>query len=166
MAGELTSADLDVERCCKEFAAKLQLLAARAQRLGGSDDAVEQELISLKGLAETMSKADLQAKLDELVQQMDAAEGATHSSTGKWVQVVHTGSDTLSMYSPEFYQKCFPELFPYGDGVYGLPRDTPLTFREWASYLLARVELEYEISDVATSDSLPETPFQPPIIPR
>jgi len=54
-----------------------------------------------------MSKADLQAKLDELVQQMDAAEGATHSSTGKWVQVVHTGSDiciyTLSMYSPEFY---------------------------------------------------------------
>ena len=97
---------------------------------------------------------------------MDAAEGASRSSTGKWVQVVHTGSDTLSMYSPEFYQKCFPELFPYGDGVYGLPRDTPLTFREWASYLLARVELEYEISDVATSDSLPETPFQPPIIPR
>ena len=166
VAGELTSADLDVERCCKEFAAKLQLLAARAQRLGGSDDAVEQELTSLKALAETMSKADLQAKLDELVQQMDAAEGATRSSTGKWVQVVHTGSDTLSMYSPEFYQKCFPELFPYGDGVYGLPRDTPLTFREWASYLLARVELEYEISDVATSDSLPETPFQPPIIPR
>lgn len=95
-----------MERCCKEFAAKLQLLAARAQRLGGSDDAVEQELTSLKALAETMSKADLQAKLDEFVQQMDAAEGATHSSTGKWVQVVHTGSDiciyTLSMYSPEF----------------------------------------------------------------
>ena len=75
VAAELTSADLDVERCCKEFAAKLQLLAARAQRLGGGDDAVEQELTSLKALAETMSKADLQAKLDEF--------GATDGCCGR-----------------------------------------------------------------------------------
>ena len=145
-AGEVGSADLDVERCCKEFAAKLTLLASRAQRVGGVDD-LEEQLTSLKSLAETMSKAELQAKLDDLVTQIEAAESGAATSSGKWVQVVHTGSSTLSMYSCEFYQKCFPELFPYGDGVYGLPRDAPLTFREWASYLLDRVELEYEASD-------------------
>ena len=189
VAGEVTSADLDVERCCKEFAAKLSLLASRAQRVGGVDD-VEEELSSLKSLAENMSKADLQAKLDDLVKQIDAAEAGASTSSGKWVQVVHTGTATLSMYSCEFYQKCFPELFPYGDGVYGLQRDTPLTFREWASYLLERVELEYEVADLKKDDSVCEDPnrsgsvlaesaaepskgsgsvlveFQPPIIPR
>ena len=49
------------------------------------------------------------------------------------------------MYHAEFWQKCFPELFPYGDGVFGLRRATPLTFREWAAYLLERVELEYDV---------------------
>ena len=189
VAGEVTSADLDVERCCKEFAAKLSLLASRAQRVGGVDD-VEEELSSLKSLAENMSKADLQAKLDDLVKQIDAAEAGAATSSGKYVQVVHTGTETLSMYSCEFYQKCFPELFPYGDGVYGLQRDTPLTFREWASYLLERVELEYEVADLKKDDSVCEDPnrsgsvlaesaaepskgsgsvlveFQPPIIPR
>ena len=100
-----------MERCCKEFAAKLQLLAARAQRLGGGDDAVEQELTSLKALAETMSKADLQAKLDELVQQMDAAEGATYSSTGKWVQVVHTGVIPCRCIHLNFIRNVFRNYF-------------------------------------------------------
>lgn len=153
VAGEVTSADLDVERCCKEFAAKLSLLASRAQRVGGVDD-VEEELSSLKSLAENMSKADLQAKLDDLVKQIDAAEAGAATSSGKYVQVVHTGTETLSMYSCEFYQKCFPELFPYGDGVYGLQRDSALTFREWASYLLERVELEYEVVDQKKDDSV------------
>ncbi|CAE7279356.1 unnamed protein product, partial [Symbiodinium microadriaticum] len=49
------------------------------------------------------------------------------------------------MYHAEFWQKCFPELFPYGDGVFGLRRASPLTFREWAAYLLERVELEYDV---------------------
>eukprot|EP00435_Cladocopium_sp_Y103_P040571 s119_g11.t1 len=101
-----------------------------------------------------MSQADLQSKLDELVKQIESAETGSAASSGKWVQVVHTGTDILSMYSAASYQKCFPALFPYGDGVYGLPRDSPLTYREWASYLLMRVELEY-------GDS-----FQPPHIPR
>ena len=165
-AGEVSAADLDVERCCKEFAAKLSLLAARAQRAGGVDD-LQEQVTNLKSLAETMSKADLQAKLDDLVAQIEAAESGAATSGGKWVQVVYTGSGPLSMYSCEFYQKCFPELFPYGDGVYGLPRDTPLTFREWASYLLDRVELEYEAADELEGSGLvPAAPFQPPSIPR
>ena len=30
--------------------------------------------------------------------------------------------------------------------VYGIVRDTPLTFREWAAYLFERAELEYEVA--------------------
>ena len=178
VAGEVTSADLDVERCCKEFAAKLSMLSSRVHRVGGVED-MEEQLSSLKSLAETMSKADLQAKLDDLVKQIDAAEAGSDTSSGKWVQVVHTGSENLSMYSSEYYQKCFPELFPYGDGVYGLQRDTQLTYREWASYLLERVELEYAVDSsrrseeadsrgsVLEADSRGAVPvFQPPIIPR
>ena len=178
VAGEVSSADLDIERCCKEFAAKLSMLASRAHRAGGVED-MEEQLSSLKSLAKTMSKADLQAKLDDLVNQIDAAESGTRTSSGKWVQAVHTGSDTLSMYSCEYYQKCFPELFPYGDGVYGLQRDTQLTFREWASYLLERVELEYAVAQSGHGDDAvgqsghgdqddpsDASEFQPPIIPR
>ena len=167
VAGEVTTADLDVERCCKEFAAKLSMLASRAHRAGGED--MEEQVTSLKSLAETMSKADLQAKLDDMVRQIDAAESGSGNSSGKWVQVVHTGSDTLSMYSCEYYQKCFPELFPYGDGVYGLQRDTQLTFREWASYLLERVELEYVVAQSGHGDQddpSVASEFQPPMIPR
>ena len=136
---------------------------------------MEEQLSSLKSLAETMSKADLQAKLDDLVKQIDAAEAGSDTSSGKWVQVVHTGSETLSMYSAEYSQTCFPELFPYGDGVYGLQRDTQLTYREWASYLLERVELEYAVDSSRRSEgadsrgSVPEADsrgavpvFQPP----
>lgn len=165
VAGEVTTADLDVERCCKEFAAKLSILSSRAQRAGGVAD-MEEQLTSLKSLAETMSKADLQAKLDDLVRQIDAAETGATTSSGKWVQVVHTGTETLSMYSCQFYQKCFPELFPYGDGVYGLQRDTALTFREWASYLLERVELEYVEYSFDDNGPIPDREFQPPNIPR
>ena len=168
VAAEVNTADLDVERCCKEFAANLSTLASRAHRADVGQD-MEEQLSSLKSLAETMSKADLQAKRDDLVKQIDAAESGPRTSSGKWVQVVHTGSETLSMYSCEYYQKCFPELFPYGDGVYGLQRDTQLTFREWASYLLERVELEYSVAQSGhgeQDDSSGASEFQPPIIPR
>lgn len=113
-----------------------------------------------------MSKADLQAKLDDLVKQIDAAETGVGSSSGKWVQVVHIGTDTLSMYSRKLYQKCFPELFPYGGGIYGLQRNTALTFREWASYLLERVELEYVEYSFEHNDPVPDREFQPPNILR
>ena len=188
-AGEVGSGDLDVERCFKEFAAKLKLLMGRQQG-EGRGMVFETEVDSFRRLAESMSSADLQAKLDKLVREMDIAEGnGSGEGNRKTVQVVHTGSVPLSMYSPEYWQKCFPELFPYGDGVYGLVRDTPLTFREWACYFLERAELEYEIAEqggVSESSSSGLVPpatserncsgpegglgggdaFQPPAVPR
>ena len=145
VAGEVGSDDLDVERVLKEFAAKLKLLMSRRGSSGGQT--FDQDMDSFRRLAESMSAAQLQDKLNKLVAQMDHAEGVQASVDGrKSVQVVHTGTVPLSMYSPEYWQKCFPEMFPYGDGVYGIVRDTPLTFREWAAYLFERAELEYEVA--------------------
>ena len=184
VAGEVGSDDLDVERVLKEFAAKLKLLMSRRGSSGGQT--FDQDMDSFRRLAESMSAAQLQDKLNKLVAQMDHAEGVQASVDGrKSVQVVHTGTVPLSMYSPEYWQKCFPEMFPYGDGVYGIVRDTPLTFREWAAYLFERAELEYEVA-AAGEDSAgtgrdtddhdenvkrrcvrEETSrFQPPAIPR
>lgn len=179
VAGEVGSDDLDVERVLKEFAAKLKLLMSRRGSSGGQT--FDQDMDSFRRLAESMSAAQLQEKLNKLVAQMDHAEGGHVSVDGrKSVQVVHTGTVPLSMYSPEYWQKCFPEMFPYGDGVYGIVRDTPLTFREWAAYLFERAELEYEVvaageesggtgcdTDGRVENAGAATSrFQPPAIPR
>ncbi len=47
--------------------------------------------------------------------------------------------------SPEQWVYCFPNLFPYGDGVFGLPRRAPLTFQQCAAMHLLREELSYRV---------------------
>ena len=59
---------------------------------------------------------------------------------------LHTGSKPLSMYSATTWAKCFPHLFPYGDGVFGLPRQKPMTFQQHTSMLYLREELRYEVT--------------------
>ena len=51
------------------------------------------------------------------------------------------------MYTPEQWSMCFPALFPYGDGVFGLPRDAPLTFQQCVGMHLLREELSYEVTE-------------------
>ena len=50
------------------------------------------------------------------------------------------------MYDAELWQKAFPNLFPYGDGVFGLKkRKTPMTFSQWAFMMMKRTELVYDV---------------------
>jgi len=65
---------------------------------------------------------------------------------------VHTKQQPLSMYSGAQWSMCFPHSFPYGDGVFGLPRSQPLTFQQWAHMLILREELAYEV-DPKDSDT-------------
>ena len=87
-------------------------------------------------------------------------------SSKKRVHVVYTGSEPLSMYHADYWQNCFPELFPYSHGVFGLRRVTPMTFREWGSYLLERVELEYDVGGDGAVPIEAGTGYQPPSIAR
>ena len=67
--------------------------------------------------------------------------------------VVHTGKRPLSMYDPPLWAMCFPDCFPYGDGVFGLPRETPLTFQQWTRLVFLREELEYSIDEKAFEEA-------------
>ena len=63
-----------------------------------------------------------------------------------------TASKPLSMYGPEQWVQCWPDLFPYGDGVFGLARRKPMTFLQCCNMHLLREELSYQV----TRDTLKE----------
>ena len=50
------------------------------------------------------------------------------------------------MYSAATWAKSFPHLFPYGDGVFGLPRQKPMTFQQHTAMLLLREELIFDVT--------------------
>ena len=77
-------------------------------------------------------------------------EAHTSTISGKpWEgHVQGTGSKPLSMYGPEQWAMCFPDLFPYGDGVFGLARrpGASLTFQQCVTMHLLREELLYQVT--------------------
>ncbi len=118
MDTDLTSADLDVERTLKEFSAKLEMLYdTRAQDTEHAAKVRMQCAEDIHSLAKALGGSKFQAKIDELVSQIDEAEGKGKWVKGKWVKP--TGKKPLSMYDAELWQKAFPNLFPSGNGVFG-----------------------------------------------
>ena len=83
----------------------------------------------------------------------DDAERGADAQLPCEAYAVHTGSKPLSMYTPDLWARCFPKSFPYGDGVFGLPRAKGLTFQQWASMLLLREELCYDVGHAATTQA-------------
>ena len=98
VAGEVSSSEPDVERCCREFAAKLTLLARRSEKSSEAADP-EAHIADLKALATSMSQAEMQDQMNRLVSEMEAAD----RGGSKAVQVAHTVSEPLSMCKPEFW---------------------------------------------------------------
>lgn len=47
------------------------------------------------------------------------------------------------MWEASFWVKQFPDLFPYGDGAYGLSRRRYLSLQQWAALMMTRTELDY-----------------------
>ena len=82
-------------------------------------------------LARTVGTDEYCHKVKELVRAMVHVEGKpddqganmSASKDGR-THVLHTGRNPLSMYDKELWQKALPYLFPYGDGVFGLVRET------------------------------------------
>ena len=84
-----------------------------------------------------------------------AAASMRHTGKGRPCWVVPTAGKPLSMFDASFWTSVCPLRFPYGDGVFGLQRQVPLSYDEWVRYLLERVELEYHC-DVPWWDCEPE----------
>ena len=136
---------MNTDRTMREFAAKLELLMSKCNK-ADFDGQSQEQISSLKDLARELGSQEYQRRVDELCSRMeDAVSDLSLSSratkAGAWV--IHTGKKPLSMYDAEMWQKAFPLLFPYGDGVYGLPRRRHMTFQQWASYMITRTELSY-----------------------
>ena len=58
--------------------------------------------------------------------------------------MIPSGQDPVSMFDPATWGMAFPELFPFGDGVPFLVRETKMSFLETIQYLLMRDELVYD----------------------
>ncbi|CAK0853503.1 unnamed protein product [Prorocentrum cordatum] len=57
-----------------------------------------------------------------------------------------TATTPLSMCSPELWSMCFPDKFPYGDGVFGLSWTAPMSFQQCTSMHLLREELVHQVT--------------------
>ncbi|CAK0851590.1 unnamed protein product, partial [Prorocentrum cordatum] len=180
-ATDFSTGALDADRAACEFAAKLELLSSKLSTDAHTTD-VATEIESLQALAKYMNSDEYRKQLDSTLQAMEAAEsrepGARQHPDGTWA--IPTGKRPLSMYDKEFWQKAFPHLFPYGDGVYGIDRRRPLSFQQWCRVLLLRAELRYQVHEALPHDcplikrgarpcaqcARATTPFVPPAQPR
>ena len=66
---------------------------------------------------------------------------------------IRRAGEMMDMFSPEIWHLMAPDLHPFGDGVWGLDRVTPLSFEEWCLLLFTREELEYGTVDDAANPS-------------
>ena len=154
-AADMSTMDMNTDRTMREFAAKLEILMSKCNK-SDFDGESHAQISSLKDLARELGSQEYQKKVDELCSRMEDAVGDLSLSSkttdaGAWV--LHTGKKPLSMYDAEMWQKAFPLLFPYGDGVFGLPRRRHMTFQQWASYMLTRTELSYTCDESAGASS-------------
>jgi hypothetical protein len=138
---------------------------------------VERKVASFKSRVRSIGTSLYASRLEEAMRSIAVAEGSNAENTrptpecddGSSVSgrqrlrptgvefagpaaayAVHTGTEPLSMYDPDIWAMCYPYEFPYGDGVFGLPRLYSLTFSEWRRMLLLREELVYDVTPGAS----------------
>ena len=104
----------------------------------------------LQTAARALKSKEFKEGLKEASRKAEIAESGTGTSDPTETYVIHTSNKPLSMYEAPLWAMCFPDCFPYGDGVFGLPRETPLTFQQWMQLLILREELAYSIDDEET----------------
>ena len=93
-----------------------------------------------------------------------ALAGLRRNDQGRPVWVVPRAGQPLSMFDSSFWTSVDPLRFPYGDGVFGLERETELTYEQWCRCLMDREELVYSLeggrghgeSDAGESDAVPK----------
>ena len=138
-ADELTSGDLDELQAIYKVKAEMEAMEKALQK-EIEDDVVravpKRRVRALQtAVRDFIGKVKPKAKyatsqLEQCADEVDHLE--EHTSTGSskpWEGYVQgTASKPLSMYGPEQWGMCWPHLFPYGDGVFGLARKKPLTF--------------------------------------
>ena len=129
-ASDIGSADLDVEQVTRQFAERLTRHWNNINGKGTGDHPmniisgeIDKEIIELKQLAGHLSSVEFQSKVGACIQDLEVAEGTIlelcQSDKG---YILKIGLTPLSMYDKDLWAMSFPQLFPYGDGVFGIAR--------------------------------------------
>jgi hypothetical protein len=146
-ADDLTSGTMDQLQAVRKVAYELQELrkAALAHTDGEAASGAPHRarVHILQQAVREMSSRRFATGISELADQAGAKAGVRLPAEA---YAVHTVSKPLSMYTAATWAMCFPECFPYGDGVFGLPSAKPLTFQQWQSFLLLREELCFNVT--------------------
>ena len=163
-ADELTSGDLDELQAIYKIRAEMQSME-EALRKEIEDDvvralpkhrvrALQTAVRDFIGIVKPKGKY-APSQLEQCANEADDLEKHTSMGSSKpWEGYVQgTGSKPLSMYGPEQWAACFPHLFPYGDGIFGLARRQPLTFLQCVTMHLLREELSYQVSPVMLKEA-------------
>ena len=158
-ADELTSADIDELQAIYKIKAELESMEQQVRKNLEEDRAnglSKSRVIALKTAARDLltntrhKKKGRPSAMDQCVEEIEMLQAHTSTISGKpWEgHVQGTGSKPLSMYGPEQWAMCFPDLFPYGDGVFGLARRPggALTFQQCVTMHLLREELVFQVT--------------------
>ena len=145
-ADNTNASDLDMDRAVKELAFKIEALEQQLQKDAFADDTYTR-LYDIQTALKHVTSEDFQSRFQTLCQQIAEAESDHPLPAGAQAPgfKVHTARKPLSMYDKELWQKAFPDLFPYGDGVFGIIRRRHMSFPQWAAYMLQRTELHYDV---------------------
>ena len=142
-------ADVDELQKIRKAHKELEMLWSMAK--GSTQDAEGKPRVhDLQTAARALKSKEFREGLKEASRKAEIAESGTGTSDPTEAYVIHTSNKPLSMYEAPLWAMCFPDCFPYGDGVFGLPRETPLTFQQWMHQLILREELAYSIDDEET----------------
>ena len=157
-ADELTSGDLDELQAIRKVHAELEELqeAIRKDVEAEAPARVHKKHVrSLRQATQAMLDQAVAGKLELAAKSLDEAEAEGAQRCGPCVEAYAqgTGSKPLSMYGPEMWAMCFPHLFPYGDGVFGLPRRRTLTLQQCTRMHLLREELFFQVSEEARREA-------------
>ena len=158
-ADELASGDLDELQAIRKVRVELEQLqeAIRQDELAPVSAGVPKKRIhALQRATQAMIDRSVAQKIEAAARSVEEAEkGSVVQNVSEFIEAYAqgTGSKPLSMYGPEMWAMCFPHLFPYGDGVFGLPRSEPLTFQQCSVMHLLREELVYQVDKEAVRDA-------------
>lgn len=140
----------DVEDVCVRQGGQRRSAAAavvrnRVNNDVGAADAPDAPLLGREGLQEqeTLRKIRRIQKVARGTAESDRQAEAAMFQVRPSKLVVPTQDEPLSMFEPATWAMSFPDLFPWGDGLPFLKRETSLDASELFRYLLLREELEY-----------------------
>lgn len=140
----------DVEEVCVRQAGQRRSDAAsvvrnRANNEFGEVEASDRPLLGREGLQEqqTMRKIRRIQKVARGTAESDRQAEAAMFQVRPSKLVVPTRDEPLSMFEARTWAMSFPDLFPWGDGLPFLRRETPVDAGELFRYLLLREELEH-----------------------